>query len=120
MEVVMQIIKVAFAAAALMGFASNANAWVYNVTVWTGAPDGVQSSASATSTVPTSTPDATFLFNDPTNGQINWSNLAAQNLNITGNLFKDFLQIGDISSFISPNGTYANVTAFGNASMSTA
>jgi hypothetical protein len=120
MEAGMRITKVALTAAALLGFcATSANAWVYDVTVWTGANDGVNSSASATSTVPTGTPDAHFTFNDPTNGQINWTNLAAQNTG-PGNLFQDFLQIADITNFTSPNLTYANLAAFGAATMSSA
>jgi hypothetical protein len=117
----MNITKIGLITAALLGsFVTSANAWVYDVTVWTGAPNGVDASLSATSTVPSGTPDAHFTFNDPTNGQINWSNLAAQNTGITGNLVQDFLQLADISNFTSPNGTYANVAGFGNASMSVA
>jgi hypothetical protein len=119
MEAVMKNKLVAGAAAAILGlYATSASAWVYDVTVWSGTPNGVQSSLVASSTVPTGTPVATFTFNDPTNGQINWINNAPQNVGPGGNLVSSFLQLADISNFASS--TFANVAAFGNMSMSNA
>ena len=118
----MKNMKIALVAAALSGIlTTNASALVFDVTVWTGDPTTSASSTIADAAhIPASVADAHFTFNDPTNGGINWSNLAAQNLSLPGNLVKDFLQIGDISGFTSPDGAYADVNAFGNASMSVA
>jgi PEP-CTERM motif len=122
MELIMKTVaKIALTAAGLLGlFATNANALTWNVTVWTGAPNGITSSLTATNVTPTGPADATFTFQDPTNGGINWINNAPQNPTPAGNLVQNFLQLGDISNFVSAK--YGNgaggITNFGNASLS--
>jgi len=108
----------AAAAAIIAGVASNpANAALYLVDVWTGAPDGVHSSTIADiADIPTGAASAEFWYNAP----INWVNNESQNHDSSGNLAKDFLNIAAISNFNSPSGAYADVTAFGNSSLSIA
>ncbi len=106
----------AAAAAIIAGVASSpANAALYLVDVWTGAPDGVHSSTIADiADIPTGPTSASFWYNGP----INWVNNESQNHDSSGNLAKDFLNIAAISNFNSS--TYADATAFGNSSLSIA
>src|SRR6266702_3977449 len=108
----------AVAAAIIAGVASSsANAAVYIVEVWTGAPDGVHSSTIADALdIPSGSPSAEFQYN----GAINWVNNQPQNHDTSGNLAKDFLNIAAITNFSSPSGAYADATAFGNSSLSIA
>jgi hypothetical protein len=103
--------------AGLASSAANATIYSYDVTVWTGTPDGAQSSTIADAAhTPAGDASAHFTYTGP----INWVNNEAQNYNTSGNLAKNFLSIADITSFNSPNGAYADATAFGNASLSVA
>jgi len=105
------------AAAAIIACAaaSPADAAVYTVYVWTGAPDGVHSSTVADAAdQPSGGYSAAFQYSGP----INWVNNQPQNHDSSGNLAKDFLDIAAISSFSSP--VYADAAAFGNSSLSIA
>lgn len=94
-----------------------AQAAVYNVSVWTGAPNGVDSSNLANlANVPTGAADATFTYNGP----LSWFDIEPQNTTPAGNLAKNFLNIASISGFASPSGAYADSAAFGNTSLSIA
>ena len=112
------------ATAALLGgltLAGSASAAVvYDVTVWTGTPNGVASSQTADNAhTPTSTPDVHFSYTGP----LNWTDNAPQNQAPTGDLFKNFINATDqafISGWSSPDGAYANQAAWLNASMSIA
>ncbi len=110
------VLASAAAVALIAGFgSSSAMATIYDVTVWTGAPNGVNSSTIADAAdTPTGTAVAHFLYSGP----IAWVNNQGQNQNNSGNLAKDFLNIADISAFTSP--TFADATAFGNSSLSVA
>jgi hypothetical protein len=124
MELIMKkAAKIALGAAGLLGlFATSANALTWNVTVWTGAPNGITSSLTATNVNPSGPADATFTFQDPTNGGINWINNAPQNPTPAGNLVQNFLQLADINSASFVSAKYGNgaagITNFGNASLS--
>jgi hypothetical protein len=76
----------------------------FDVTVWQGTPDGVNSSTTADAAhKPTGLFDAHFTYAGP----VDWTNLAAQNSGATGNLVKDFISPADqalISGFSSQSG----------------
>ena len=76
-----------------------------------GAQNGAQDPA------PTNSAVATFTYTGP----VDWVNPSPQNTTDTGNLFNQFFNVADITSFTSPSGTYTGgsaVTNFGNSSMS--
>jgi hypothetical protein len=93
----------ALALALSVAGAANAST-VFDVTVWSGAPNGVDSSTTADlAHTPTGLFDAHFTYTGP----LDWSNLAAQNSGASGNLVKDFISVtdqGQISSFSSQSG----------------
>jgi hypothetical protein len=88
----------------------------FDVTVWNGAPNGVDAKNLATTTVPTGLADAHFTYTGP----LSWVDIEPQNTTPSGNLAKNFLTLGNISGFTSPNLSLASVTAFGNLSLSIA
>ncbi|MGH6988095.1 MAG: PEPxxWA-CTERM sorting domain-containing protein [Caulobacteraceae bacterium] len=105
--------------AASLGLAGAANAATYIVTVWTGAPNGTDSSTTADlAGKPGGLASAMFTYTGP----IDWVNEEAQNSDSTGNLFSNFFNTysADITGFSSPRGTYANEAAFLADSMSNA
>jgi hypothetical protein len=86
----------------------------FQVTVWNGANDGISSSNFAGTTTPSGPATATFTYTGP----LSWIDIEPQNHDNTGNLVKNFLTLGNISSFVSA--TFADVTSFGNMSLSVA
>ncbi len=88
---------------------------VFDVTVWNGAPNGVDSNNVANS-LPSGTADAHFTYFGP----LNWVDIEPQNTTSAGNLASSFLTLANISGYTSPNGTIADVAAFGNTSLSIA
>jgi PEP-CTERM motif len=104
--------KTAIAAATVLSlWASNSMAAVFDVSVWTGAPNGADSSNIADRfNVPTLAADAHFTFTTPDNA-INWSS--------TTNVASSFFTGGTISGFTSPEGTLTQ-TQFNNEILSTA
>lgn len=105
----------AFAVGLLLAGASDAA--TYNVSIWNGAPDGIQASTLADQAhLPTGAADAVFTWTGP----INWVNNGPQNTSSSGNLFGSFLTGGSISGYSSPSGDFATVADLLNASMSIA
>jgi hypothetical protein len=109
--------KIAGIAAVVAGalLSSAAHAATFDVTVWTGANDGVQSKTFANNIVPTGLASAHFTWL----GDIDWFVDGPQNNNSSGNLVSDFLGgSANISGFSSPRGTYANLADFLDDSLS--
>jgi hypothetical protein len=88
---------------------------VFDVTVWNGAPNLVDSNNVANA-VPSGTADAHFTYTGP----LNWVDNSPQNTTPAGNLASNFLTLANISGYTSPNGTIADVATFGNTSLSIA
>ncbi len=113
----MSIKRMIFSAMLVSGILAGEAKAVPFIQVWTGPVDGVNGSITASlGGKPTGTADASFFYNGP----LNWENNEPQNTVPTGNLVKNFLNTLFISNFSSPNSTYVDVTAFGNASLSIA
>ncbi|MEH2557284.1 hypothetical protein V1286_004813 [Bradyrhizobium algeriense] len=88
---------------------------VFDVTVWNGAPNSVDSNNLANA-VPSGTADAHFTYTGP----LNWVDNSPQNTTSAGNLASNFLTLANISGYSSPNSSIADVAAFGNTSLSVA
>jgi PEP-CTERM motif len=84
-----------------LAFAGIATANIYNVVVWNGIPNGVNSSTEADQAhKPTGTPLASFNFTTSLpGGGINWLEPGPQNTTPFGNLFSAFLTGGTISGY---------------------
>jgi PEP-CTERM motif len=105
-------------AVAGLALASSASAaTVYTVSVWTGAPNGVDSSALAEAHfTPTGTPDVTFSYSGP----IDWSDPTGATHSTSGDLFGSFINAADqaeISGWSSPSHAYTNEAGWLNSSM---
>jgi hypothetical protein len=85
----------------------------FDVTIWNGAPNGVDSNNLANA-IPTGTADAHFSYTGP----LNWVDIEPQNTTPAGNLASSFLNIANISSYTSPNGTLNNLADFASLSLS--
>lgn len=119
-------LAVAGACALLFSAAEATAAPLFDITVWTGAPDGVASSALADEGhVPTGPVSAHFLYHPPINPygtNFTWSAGAA---NLAGDFF-DSASISDsvlgpnLSDFTSPSGAYASIDDFWASSLSDA
>ena len=113
----MKIIASAALAAALFAAGGASASTVYTVDVWTGAPNGVTSSAIADAAhTPTGAASAEFTYT----GDINWFAPGPQNTDSSGNLVGAFIPSANISGFTSPSGAYATLGDFLNASLSVA
>ncbi|MBT1515636.1 PEPxxWA-CTERM sorting domain-containing protein [Bradyrhizobium sp. SRL28] len=88
---------------------------VFDVTVWNGSPNGIDSNNFANS-VPSGIADAHFTYTGP----LNWVDNSPQNTTPAGNFASSFLTLANISGYTSPNGTIADVATFGNTSLSIA
>jgi hypothetical protein len=88
---------------------------VFDVTVWNGAPNSVDSNNVANA-VPSGTADAHFTYTGP----LNWVDNSPQNTTPAGNLASNFLTLANISGYSSPNSSIATVADFGNTSLSIA
>jgi hypothetical protein len=98
------------------GILSPANAIVLDVTVWTGTPNGIQSSQTADPAhAPTGAPFATFTFDTGPGFVLNWADNGPQN---SLGLFSTFFGSATPAGFTF-NGTALQQAAFMNTTMST-
>ena len=105
----------AFAASVLLS--SAVQAATFDVTVWTGPNNGVDSTIFAGNVTPTGLASAHFTWS----GDIDWLVGGGQNQDASGNHVDDFLgNTSNVSNFSSPRGTYADLNTFLNASLSVA
>ena len=114
MPVMSPRVLTAIAALTLALSAGNARAAVLTFTVYSGAPNGVNSSdiANIANTPGSAHIDAQFTYNTGSNLSLNFNDLASQNTQPTGDLASTFFATGTgtISNFTSPDGRFSTGT----------